>query len=123
MNEAISYQRSVRNHWACVLMPDSKTGFRPPKGYGRSGRAARFGPQAGEGSLGRGCSVVDAKTGRIHRLVCMRLAGEVPKGGCGAHAWVADINSNVGATHGSGFGAKDDLCMSGAKKYLDGWQA
>jgi tRNA uridine 5-carboxymethylaminomethyl modification enzyme len=25
------------------------TGLRPPKGYGRSGRAARYGPQAGEG--------------------------------------------------------------------------
>ena len=25
------------------------TGLRPPKGYWRSGRAARYGPQAGEG--------------------------------------------------------------------------
>jgi hypothetical protein len=29
------------------------SGLRPPKGYGRSGRAAGFGPQAGEGVLVR----------------------------------------------------------------------
>jgi len=28
-------------------------GLRPPKGYGRSRRTIRFGPQAGEGSLVR----------------------------------------------------------------------
>ena len=28
-------------------------GLRPPKGYGRSGRTARYGQQAGEGSLAR----------------------------------------------------------------------
>jgi hypothetical protein len=31
----------------------SRTGLRPPKGYGRSGRTVRYGPQAGEGSVAR----------------------------------------------------------------------
>ena len=41
-------------------------GLRPPKGYGRSGRAARYGPQAGEGASGLrpliGDVVTQAKT-------------------------------------------------------------
>ena len=32
-----------------VFFSRGEPGLRPPKGYGRSGRTARYGPQAGEG--------------------------------------------------------------------------
>jgi hypothetical protein len=34
-----------------VFTSRRRTGLRLPKGYGRSGRTARYGPRAGEGSL------------------------------------------------------------------------
>ena len=61
-------------------------GLRPPKGYGRSGRTARYGPQAGEGSVaGRGRIRQDGMPTRP-TLPTAKIGGNGDDGHCQAES-------------------------------------